>query len=110
MLNPWLSLPFQAARIGLETQTMVFDQLLRMTGINPSDRSAASASNAIGMSSGETAEALVAAGRRRATKHSKVAQKVSKIHRKQKGKPIARSDRIEKLKKSRSKSGRLRAL
>ncbi len=94
MLNPWLSLPFQAARIGLETQRIgletqarVFDQLLRMAGINPSDQSAGSASKAIRMSSGEATEARVVAGRRRATKHSKVAQKASKVHRKLKGKP-----------------------
>jgi hypothetical protein len=40
MFNPWLSLSFQAARLGWETQTAVVDQLMRIAGARNSDRKA----------------------------------------------------------------------
>jgi hypothetical protein len=42
MLNPWFSFSFQAARLGLETQSLVVDRLLRVAGMAPLDRKAAS--------------------------------------------------------------------
>jgi hypothetical protein len=41
MLNPWLSLSFQAARLGWETEATVVDQLMRIAGVGTSDRKAA---------------------------------------------------------------------
>jgi hypothetical protein len=38
MLNPWLSLSFQAARLGWETQAAVVDQLMRIAGVGTSDQ------------------------------------------------------------------------
>jgi hypothetical protein len=40
MFNPWLSLSFQAARLGWETQTAVVDQLMRIASARYSDRKA----------------------------------------------------------------------
>ena len=41
MLNPWLTLPFHAVRLGLETQSVVADQMMRLAGMAISDRKAA---------------------------------------------------------------------
>jgi hypothetical protein len=41
MLNPWLTLPFQAVRLGWETQSIVADQMMRLAGLGNSDRKAA---------------------------------------------------------------------
>jgi hypothetical protein len=41
MLNPWLSLPFQAAKLVLETQSLLLGHSLRIAGLAPSDRKAA---------------------------------------------------------------------
>jgi hypothetical protein len=32
MLNPWLSFPLQAVRLGWDAQSMVVDQMMRLTG------------------------------------------------------------------------------
>jgi hypothetical protein len=48
MLNPWLSLPFQAARLGWETQTIVLGELMRIAGAR-TDRKPASALDTIKM-------------------------------------------------------------
>jgi hypothetical protein len=41
MLNPWLTLPFQAVRLGWETQSFMADQMMRLAGFGSSDRKAA---------------------------------------------------------------------
>jgi hypothetical protein len=41
MLNPWLSLSFQAARFGWEAQTAVIDQLMRIADVGTFDQKAA---------------------------------------------------------------------
>jgi hypothetical protein len=41
MLNPWLTLPFRAIRLGWETQSVVADQMMRLAGLGVSDRKAA---------------------------------------------------------------------
>jgi hypothetical protein len=41
MLNPWLTLPFQAVRLGWETQSIVADQMMRLAGLGISDRKVA---------------------------------------------------------------------
>jgi hypothetical protein len=38
MLNPWLSLSLQAARLGWETQFLVVDQMVRLAGVGNTDR------------------------------------------------------------------------
>jgi hypothetical protein len=43
MLNPWLSLSFQAARLGWDTQSMVVDHMMRLAGVGNSDRHPAGA-------------------------------------------------------------------
>jgi len=93
MLNSWLSLSFQAARLGWETQTIVVDQLMRIAGATTSDRKAAGALDTINMA--PLAEDRVAVAAAAPTppvhkgspakngKHRQVAQKVLKIHKKQ---------------------------
>jgi hypothetical protein len=41
MPNPWLTLPFQAVRLGWETQSIVAEQMMRFAGLGISDRKAA---------------------------------------------------------------------
>jgi hypothetical protein len=41
MLNPWLSLSLQAARLGWETQSLVVDQMMRLAGVGNTDRESA---------------------------------------------------------------------
>ena len=41
MLNPWLTLPLQAVRIGWETQSILADQMMRLAGLGISDQKAA---------------------------------------------------------------------
>jgi len=85
MLNPWLSLSFQAARLGWETQTIVVDQLLRMAGTSNSDRKVAGALDTI---EDRVAVAAIpsspvdAGAPTTKSKHRQVAQKVMKIHKK----------------------------
>jgi hypothetical protein len=43
MLNPWLSLSLEAARLGWETQSMVVDQMMRLVGVGNTDRQPAGA-------------------------------------------------------------------
>jgi hypothetical protein len=45
MLNPWLSLSCQTARLGWETQSAVVDQMMRIASAGISDRKAADASD-----------------------------------------------------------------
>jgi hypothetical protein len=88
MLNPWLSLPFQAARLGWEAQTILVDQLMRITATsNP-----ASALDALKMAPLAEDWGAVAitpsspVGARvpaRSSKHFQAAQKVMKKHKKQ---------------------------
>jgi hypothetical protein len=90
-LNPWLWLPFQAARLGWETQTIVVDQLMRIAGAS-TDRKPASAWDTIKMTPlaedrgavAATPSSPVDAGApARNSKHPQVAQKVVKKHKKQ---------------------------
>jgi hypothetical protein len=46
MLNPWLSFPLQAVRLGWDTQSMVVDQMMRLTGMRVADQKSPSASAA----------------------------------------------------------------
>ncbi len=41
MQNPWLTLPFQAVRLGWETQSVIADQMMRLAGFGRPDRKAA---------------------------------------------------------------------
>ena len=91
MLNPWLSLPFQAARFGWETQTIVIDQLMRIAGVS-SDRKPANALDTIKMAPLAEDQGAVAAtpsspvdagAPARSSKHSQTPQKVMKKHKKQ---------------------------
>ena len=91
MLNPWLSLPFQAARLGWETQTILVDQLMRIAGAS-TDRKSASALDTIKMAPLAEDRGAVAAipsspvdagAPARNSKRPQVAQKVMKKHKKQ---------------------------
>jgi len=91
MLNPWLSLSFQAARLGWETQTIVVDQWMRIAGAGTSDRKAGGPLDTI--ETAPAAEDRIAAAAipsspvdagAPATKsnHRQVAQRVPKIQKK----------------------------
>ena len=91
MLNPWLSLPFQAARLGWETQTIVLGELMRIAGAR-TDQKPASALDTIKMAPlaedrgavAATPSSPVDAGApAKNSKHPQVAQKVMKKHKKQ---------------------------
>jgi hypothetical protein len=91
MLNPWLSLPFQAARLGWETQTIVVDQLMRIAGMSTADRKAAGALDTeemIPLAEDRAAVAAIpsspvdAVAPATKNKHRQVAQKIMKIHKK----------------------------
>jgi hypothetical protein len=43
MLNPWLSFPLQAVRLGWEAQSMVVDQMMRLAGMSMWDQKPPSA-------------------------------------------------------------------
>jgi hypothetical protein len=90
MFNPWLSLPFQAARLGWETQTIVVDQLMRIAGMSTADRKAAGALDTeemIPLAEDRVAVAAIpssvdAVAPATKSKHRQVAQKIMKIHKK----------------------------
>jgi hypothetical protein len=92
MLNPWLSLSFQAARLGWETQRLVVDHWLRIAGMTASNRKEAGAFETletlqtVSPEQGRVSVAPVPAPGTKnpqvAQKASNVAQKVSKIPKK----------------------------
>jgi hypothetical protein len=92
MLNPWLSLPFQAARLGWETQAIIVEQLMRIASMSTPDRQAAGALNTKEMLPLAEEKVAVAPAipslpmdaMAPATKseHRQVAQKLMKIHKK----------------------------
>jgi hypothetical protein len=41
MLNPWLTLPFRAVRLGWEAQSILADEMMRLAGLGISDQKAA---------------------------------------------------------------------
>jgi hypothetical protein len=89
MLNPWLTLPFQAVRLGWQTQTIVVDQLMRIAGISTSDRKMTGGldTKEIPLAEDRVAAAAnpsspVATAPATKSKHRQVAQKVMKIHKK----------------------------
>jgi hypothetical protein len=91
MLNPWFSFPFQAARLGWETQTIVVDQLMRIAGMSTSDRKAAGTLDTkemIPLAEDRVAVAAVpsspvdAVAPATKSKHRQVAQKVMQIQKK----------------------------
>jgi hypothetical protein len=41
MLNPWLTFPLRAVRLGWETQSILADQMMRLAGFGISDQKAA---------------------------------------------------------------------
>jgi hypothetical protein len=90
MLNPWLSLPFQAARLRWETQSIVMDQMWKLAGVGISDRKAAGdiVANATALPTGDSdapkpptspVEEAVSAN---SSKHRQIVQKVMKIQKK----------------------------
>jgi hypothetical protein len=90
MLNPWLSLPFQAARLGWETQTIMVDQLMRIAGAS-TERKPASALDTIktaplaedrGAVAATPSSPVDAGASARNSKHPQAAQKVMKKHKK----------------------------
>ena len=92
MLNPWLSLSFQAVRLGWETQTNVVAQWMRIAGASTPDRKAVAISDRKetapaaedGIAATATPSSQVEAeARERSSKHSQAAQKVLKKHKKQ---------------------------
>ena len=90
MLNPWLSFPFQAARLGWETQTIVVDQLMRIAGASTDRKSAsvdtielAPLAEDRGAVAATPSSSVDAGAPARNSKHPQVAQKVMKKHKKQ---------------------------
>ncbi len=88
MLNPWLTLPFQAVRLGWETQSIVADQMMRLAGFGISDRKVAGNSMAdiVPLAIVEAVEApaspIEAVAPARSAKSRQAAQKVRKIQKK----------------------------
>jgi hypothetical protein len=89
MLNPWLTLQFQAVRFGWETQSVVVDQMMRLAGLGISDGKAAgnfvtNATAATGGGDGPEAQTspVEAAAPAKSGEPRQVAQKVTKIEKK----------------------------
>ena len=95
MINSWLALPFQVTRLGWETQTLLMDRWLQLAGMN-SDRKAAAESPTVEELAPKIAEEplpeevqtpaeaiLPVVHTAPSSKVRHVAQKVSKIHKKQ---------------------------
>jgi hypothetical protein len=85
MLNPWLSLSFQAARLGWEAQTAVVDQLMRIADVGAWDQKAAGSVDAAppaeDLMAVEAPPSPVQAGApAKSSVHRKVAQKIFKVH------------------------------
>ena len=86
MFNPWLSLSFQAARLGWETQTVVVDQLMRIAGARNPDRKAIDVADMENPAHLEEDRVAVAAtplpidagAPAKSSKHRRVVQKVPK--------------------------------
>lgn len=89
-MNPWLSLPFQAARLGWETQTIMVDQLMRIAGVSTHRRPAsaldtkktAPLAEDRGAVAATPSSPVDAGAPARNSKHPQVAQKVMKKHKK----------------------------
>jgi hypothetical protein len=88
MLNPWLSVSLQAARLGWETQSLVVDQMMRLAGVSVSDRKAAAAldQNTTAVPVGDvdarktqTLPVAHVAAPANSSKHARAAQKVMKL-------------------------------
>jgi hypothetical protein len=84
MLNPWLTLPLQAVRLGWETQSIIADQMMRLAGFGSSDRKAAgNFVAAFPKIDGNAPQAPIVPVEARApaksAKHRQAAQKVRKI-------------------------------
>jgi hypothetical protein len=86
MLNPWLTLPLRAVRLGWETQSILADQMMRLAGLSISDQKAAGhfiAPTALPTVDGNAPEAPTLPVEPEAPakrgKHRQVAQKVTKI-------------------------------
>ena len=90
MLNPWLTLPFQAVRLGWETQSILADQMMRLAGLGTSDRKPAgdfvAHTTALPPADGVALEAptspVEAAAPAKSGKHRQVAQNIRKIQKK----------------------------
>jgi hypothetical protein len=92
MLNPWLSLPFRAARLGWDAQTFVVDQMMRIAGGHISDRAGdGSGSNATAPATADleankpTILPIEAGARPQKTKYRQAAQNVRKSQKKRRG-------------------------
>ena len=85
MLNPWLSFPLQAVRFGWDAQSMVVEQMMRLTGMRSAEQKPPSAPAADTAAAGAVAaaEAPVApvetASPGNSRKHRQAAQKAAKI-------------------------------
>ena len=92
MLNPWLSLPLQAVRFGWDAQSMVMEQMLRLTGMRSAEQKSPSAPTAHTAAAAEVAaaEAPVApaemASPGNSRKHRQAAQKAATIQKRGKSK------------------------
>jgi hypothetical protein len=90
MLNSWLTLPFQAVRLGWETQSFMADQIMRLAGFGGSDRKAAgnfvAVTTALPTINGDAPQPPTLPVEMRApaksAKHRQAAQKVRKIQKK----------------------------
>lgn len=93
MINSWLVLPFQAARLGWETQTLLVNRWLQLAGMNPDGKASSAVAEKIQPDIVEmappddvptpaeaTAPPVIHRTPSRKIRH--VAQKVSKIHKK----------------------------
>ena len=90
MENPWLTLPFQAVRLGWETQSVLADQMMRLAGLSTWDRKPAgdfvADITALPPPDGVALKAptspVEAAAPAKSAKHGQVAQNIRKIQKK----------------------------
>ena len=92
MLNPWFSFPMQAVRFGWDAQSMVVEQMMRLTGMRSSERAPPSTPATDTAAPVEVAapEAPIAPAETtspaNSPKHRQAAQKVAKIQKRGKSK------------------------
>jgi hypothetical protein len=83
MLNPWLSFPLQAIRLGWDAQFMVVDQMMRLAGMRVAEQKPATASaadTAATVATEAPAAPVEAASPESRRKHGQAAQNVAKVH------------------------------
>ena len=89
MLNPWLTFPLRAVRLGWETQSILADQMIRLAGFGISDQKAARnfiAPAALPTVDGSAPErpplSVEAAAPAKREEHRQAAQRVRKVQKK----------------------------